>query len=432
MDEWIKSGPALAELLDSRTDMRRERRAGLAIVIPTYRNNAVLEKHLELLSKQTMKDFDIIIVEPKGGAPVGKPEWASILYLGEKGRNGPAGGFYTGELAALAEGYPMVVLSDDDAFPESVTLLEDLRRESESGADVVLPRIMYLPAEKSGVCRIVQHYGCLKRQVFSRAGLTFLPFFMGGEDVEFLERITKSGCSVRDIDAMVTHHKRPPFAITSGHEIYHYQRGLMALRVVRGQHYLAWRAFIYNMGMGAGFILAGRPGLGRDFLLAAWNASGFRLFHDPRGDFEGEPKPLPAGGWKPDLTLDYKSPLPVPEDFLDNATAGFLAGRLAWAWRYVSAMPYFFGKRILLIDRGKPLLDLPIMILARGTHVICEGARFEATPERGIARIAAGAILMAAIIPLIFFSATILLARAVALKSLLGIRSEGYGKNRVK
>ena len=94
--EWLKRGPSLGELVAEVKDNRRKKRSRLTLIIPTFRDNELLEKHITKLANQTFQDFDVIIVYGEEDRFIETPKWASILHIREKGRNGCAGAFYLG------------------------------------------------------------------------------------------------------------------------------------------------------------------------------------------------------------------------------------------------------------------------------------------------------------------------------------------------
>ena len=189
MEKWLDKGPELSELVSERLD-RRSSRKDVAVVITTSGNPEVLEEHLGALGKQKFRDFDVLIVYGQRDSFAAGPRWAGILHLREKARGGSSGAFYIGQKAALEEGYRTIILADDDCIPVSDDLMGRLAQGVEEGHKILLPK---LDKGERGIrmTRIPHYYGAFGREVFERAGLTYLPLFFGGDDVELFHRMAK-------------------------------------------------------------------------------------------------------------------------------------------------------------------------------------------------------------------------------------------------
>ncbi len=221
-DGWKKEGPALDELVLETKDGRKGKRA-LAIVITSFQARESLAEHLRRLSRQSRKDFDIIAVYGEKDEFLETPGWAGVLHVREKGRMGCAGANYIGQKIALQEGYESVILADDDCMPVSDDLVEKL---AGSPGDCAMPNAGYGGQEAvSGF--IIHHYGILRRGALEKAGLTYLPFGNGGEDLELIARIRKAGMKISHADAGGCHPAAAPMMLEGGGRLFHYQWGLL-------------------------------------------------------------------------------------------------------------------------------------------------------------------------------------------------------------
>ncbi len=233
MKKRLDAAPALDALVAERKDMRRAPRAKAALVITTYGNGPMLKKHVERLGLQKWKGFDIIIVYGEKDGFIEAPAWAGILHLREKGRNGCSGAYYIGERAALEEGYGIIILADDDCMPVSEDLVESLVKEVEGGTHIAIPRLG--SPQASWKPRVPHYYGAVSANALRKAGLTFLPLFFGGDDVEFMSRMMNAGFSPKHIEAYAWHPPAKPFLIDASWKRYYYSRGeLEALILNRG------------------------------------------------------------------------------------------------------------------------------------------------------------------------------------------------------
>ncbi|MFN7991632.1 MAG: glycosyltransferase [Candidatus Micrarchaeia archaeon] len=223
MDRWLGEGPALSELASVVAD-RRERKGSIAIVIPTFRKKALVSEHLRRLSSQTEKDFDVVIVYGPGDEIVEAPEGLNVVHMMANGDYGSAGGFYCGEGFAMEQGYEKVILADDDCLPESDDLVRMLSAGLDEGAALVVPKIAGYADEAPAPSCLPPQYGCVKGSVLRQVGLTYLPFYFGGEDLEIYRRIAGSG-DVAYADAVASHHPLQSLFMTSLERIFYYDRG---------------------------------------------------------------------------------------------------------------------------------------------------------------------------------------------------------------
>ncbi|MEW6529056.1 MAG: glycosyltransferase [Candidatus Micrarchaeota archaeon] len=158
----------------------------IAIIIVTYNANERLKMHLTQLKNQTKK-IDSIIIVNNGTADmkwVNEFDKYSNIEIIEVGANtGPAGGFKIGAKRAYSLGYDYIILADDDALPAE-NAIEYFYENAAQKIDVV--RGFF---SNGSLIVTSNHYFMIHRDVFTKIGFYFDPFFLMNEDVEFVERI---------------------------------------------------------------------------------------------------------------------------------------------------------------------------------------------------------------------------------------------------
>lgn len=428
--------PAQEEIAEMLLDGRGGKRRRAALIIPSMGGRDALREHIEALGRQTSGDFDVFFVYGANEALEPAPGWMKSVHLRERKRVGPAGAFYIGQKAALEEGYGLVILADSDARPESEDLIEKLIETASSGS-VAMPMVDYRPSLKPQKGGLINHYGCIPRAAFEKAGLAFLPIIMGGEELELLDRIREAGFGVRIVDALVSHPKRMPLPITPASTLYHYQRGLAGGKILRGRFLAAYRAIASDMLLGSAFLCLGKARLAGTFFMAMWGASGLE-FGFRSGIHEHEDAEPSACDSQPRnrMVIDYKAGIPVAEDFFERAQTkglgGWAALRAEWAAGFISGAPKAFGRDITLEGRGRPVLDLPLIFLSRSACIEWAGKRHAITRNRGFAAISASCAAFALIAPFAMGVSALLLFRGVIEKLFSGKSSDGYGLPELK
>jgi len=93
--------PEAAALISKRKDTIAKKR-DIVIVIASKNDRKTLESHIAALSKQTFREFNIIIVYGKSDEFL---EVENAIHIREKSGRGSAGAFYIGERIALDQGY---------------------------------------------------------------------------------------------------------------------------------------------------------------------------------------------------------------------------------------------------------------------------------------------------------------------------------------
>jgi glycosyltransferase involved in cell wall biosynthesis len=195
--------------------LERRKNGQVLIVMPFYNNYAAIAKHLELLSKQTTSDFDVVIVasvasdEKKLREIIdgGNCKFGLVL-VKRKEDTGSAGGYFTGEKYALENNYRAILIGDDDCLPVEPTLIEKSIREWKGGALAVAPESRFLmDNDVSYTSRAIPFYGLLDVSLLKKNGLHYLPMYIGADDWEFCLRVVRD-VKVSGVDAYVTHPAR--------------------------------------------------------------------------------------------------------------------------------------------------------------------------------------------------------------------------------
>ena len=417
MREWLTRSPSFEEVAGEVRDSRK-RQGRVAIVIPVYRRLDMLREHLGKLNEQTFRDFDLIIVYGKEDEFLDVP----AIHIREKNDTGCAAAYYMGQRKALDEGYEIIILADDDAHPVSKDLVERLVSAVRGRAEVAYPKVAYPPCVSADHGRIIHHYGCVRADVFRKSGLTYVPFTVGGEDIELQERFSWKGHAMMDIESLAEHPKRPPLQIEEGSKLHHYQRGHLLSHLVRGRYYAAWRFIIFNTMMGIGFLLLGKK-LGLRFISAMWSGSGMTFFREKPGKVSPpEPSEGVGSGY---MELGLGSKIPVPYDYLSKDRS--IGRRIGWFLTYARNLPKFFNRKMLLIDRNRITPDMPVMLVARKTCLRYKGTDYVISDDSSLPVIALRSAIFAWMVPLVMLWALILLCRGWVLRKMKRIRTDGYG-----
>jgi len=175
------------------------------IVIPAGKGTEMLDEHLRLLSRQTTRDFDVLVV---GEPPSKVPQGVNVLVCRENLPVGSSGGFGLGQVQAYLLGYESIISADLDCFPISENLVEKLIKISKSTGKAVFPLSLFdrsYDPKTSPKNHIVNHYGTIPRAVLERHGFANFRFYKGGEDVEEQKRLEMESCVVCEPSVHVEH-----------------------------------------------------------------------------------------------------------------------------------------------------------------------------------------------------------------------------------
>lgn len=407
-NSWIHSAPSLDELVSEKLDERRGKHE-TAIVIPTAGGGEILARHLEALGKQKGGDFDIIIVYGKDEQFRKNALPGRILHVREKQSGGCAGAFFIGEKIAYDDGYRFIILSDDDCVPETENLVEEHVKALEN-ADIVLPKeVFYGKARKPG--GIIHHYAGVKREVFGKSGFTFLPFNIGGEDLELLERFRRDGHRVASSLTSASHPAFRQVYFQKEPYLYHYQRGVLENRLMHMALVPSLSLTLYNLNIAVLLLLIGDAGRAGVIFRAVWAASGLEFF-------------MREGILGHELS-EEKNP---KYDFLIQRDGSAVRG-ISKTAGFILTLPKYLGKTIMLSQspRYQAFGDLVLALFAKKTMAMKGETAYRVGRERGSALVLAGIIIYILFIPAIFFLGMCLALRGLVIKILSGIDSRGYG-----
>ncbi len=229
MDNFAPSVKELTgQLYDERSGKKRNHDA--AILILTNKTNYFIDEMVGHLRNQTNKDFDIVIVYGPADTKVPEIKDFNVVHIIRSTDVGPSGGFYLAEKYSLEQGYRYFIRAESDAMPVDRELIGALL-EKAKGHEVIMPRSYNheMDLRERGVHR----YTLVKREAYLRNGISFFPFYFGGEDLELQMRLKKS-CDVIEIDNYVVHPIRTPIVMNSFKHYYFTRNELFARCMYNG------------------------------------------------------------------------------------------------------------------------------------------------------------------------------------------------------
>jgi len=191
-----------------------KRRGGLLVAMPCFNEYQLLLRHLDILTRQSFQDFDLLIVLGKDfdgqklvSYALGKKFKFGIIVCRRNSDSGSAGGFAAGQKYALENGYKYVILADVDCLPRDKRLIERLYGSRQAG--FVSPTeafdgedgFRFAPDSKNrDAYTPVTHYCLYSIGLVKKYGLMFAPIYTGADDAEYAERIREKrefiGCAV--------------------------------------------------------------------------------------------------------------------------------------------------------------------------------------------------------------------------------------------
>ena len=191
----------------------------IAVIVVTYNRLDLLKKCIDALRNQTLKDFDIIVVN--NGSTDGTGEWLSnqtdIDVVTQKNIGG-SGGFHNGLKYAFKAGYDYYWIMDDDGIPEK-NCLEKLYEVSQKGFHYVAPNLLtfenipHFENINSSCEPIVNHVGgpfnaiLLSKTLISQIGLPNIHYFIWGDEYEFTNRVKEKFFFTVLVKDAIHHHK---------------------------------------------------------------------------------------------------------------------------------------------------------------------------------------------------------------------------------
>lgn len=400
----------VSEVQDGRLPGPRRR---TAVLIPTHGNRPALASHLERLAQQEGGEFDVLIIYGGTGRFAVAPKGLSAMHVREKGRLGCAGAYYLAERIALDEGYSTIIEGDDDCLPESGTLIADLSASAEQGNDMTFPLVRFGEGGEPGQSALPHYYGCFRRECFAKAGLTFPPLHMGGEDIELMDRMQKAGFNARHIGDVVSHPKMKPVLATAPERAYYYYRGEVEAALLSGHHCRALAANIAYLSLALSQLAFGNKHQARMMMEAMWDASGLVFFNKGGMGVKAGKEGMPAAATAADGRWQAGP---------DGRGAQGIAG-IAASWAAGAACA---GRQVVFRD-WKGAHSLPAALVARSAAIEHEGTPHVIFRDRGAAGIAAGLLLMALAAPLVFPASVLLILRGAAVARTGWHGGGGYG-----
>ena len=231
----------------------------LLIIIPYYAEYDILARHLDLLDRQSWKEFDAIIVA-EGDSDAAKVAGLAksgrfgfgIVVVKRKENSGSAGGYFTGQKYALENGYGCVIMADTDCMPEDPGLVKALYENRDRG--FVSPTVY---GNKDGIrtkfeIPSVNHYSLVSRGIMEEYGLYYAPLYYYAEGGEYAERIRQPRATVENY---ATH----PFKI--GEEFVKMDKTwytlLNTIHMMKFETILPYLAFLNAMAMALAFFVFG-------------------------------------------------------------------------------------------------------------------------------------------------------------------------------
>jgi len=420
---WLRIGPSLNELVAEIKDGRKGPRKEVAVVIPTFNREQMLRKHLMKLSNQSFKDFDVVIVYSPTDRFIEDVSNLSIVHIRRKEDIGSAGGFYLGEKFCLQEGYEKIILADDDCLPVSENLIDELVKNLEGGSGLVFPRIQNNEKNRGRTNRIIAQYGGLRADTLKAVGLTYLPFYQAGEDIELYYRIIEHKVEVSFIDAVAFHPPLPCFLTLPPRLTFYYHRGSLIFHHLRRQIYKLFFVsgiFLWS-GLAISFVNRRLAGAVID-----GSINGLAL------NFESEPKEYgsePKNDSTNHKTDTFLIQIPGWEETPETAP-GYFKHIFGMVVAILAKLPgrihSCFGRDILIEGRFG-IGEIPLALVARsaawksktGENIISKGNNYWLSPIFAIALMVA--------LPLMFILGFLLTSYGMLKMSLSGISSEGYG-----
>lgn len=188
-------------------DLRSLERPNVAIVIPTYNQYEITKKFIKDCHGQTA-DFDIIVVDnasSDGTIDKLQEEFGENLVLIQlDGNYGGAGGFCIGQKFAFEEGYEYIILNDNDAWPISNYLVQNLIHHATPTCCSHPYNIAEDLNKGNNLIWFIQ-WICMHRDTVDNVGFVSPKYFILGDEVEYKHRLLINGISMKKVTGFYTH-----------------------------------------------------------------------------------------------------------------------------------------------------------------------------------------------------------------------------------
>ncbi|VVB58857.1 Uncharacterised protein [Candidatus Anstonella stagnisolia] len=182
-----------------------KRETDLLIVMPAFASYENVQRHLELLEKQTYREFNVLLVlgvpfeDERLQKELEKKKFHfGVIIAKENERRGCSGGFFTGQKYALEKGYGYVIMADDDCMPVDAELVENLYKNREKGYVTSRTKFVADGYRKTAHVSGASQYTLYSVGIFKKYGLYYLPLFHGADDGEYMERIKDASFQIEN------------------------------------------------------------------------------------------------------------------------------------------------------------------------------------------------------------------------------------------
>ena len=197
-------------------------------VIVTYNRRDDLQHCISSLRKQTLQDFDILVVN--NGSTDGTKEYLDdeqgLIVIHQENLGG-AGGFYAGQKYAMDHGYEWVWMMDDDGIPAPDQLESLVAFASKTGRKFLNALVL----DKDDHSRLSFYAGdwtvdkaksvelitdfihpfngtFIHREVMEKAGLVKREMFIWGDEIELTMRYGKAGYEPCTVTHAIHYHPK--------------------------------------------------------------------------------------------------------------------------------------------------------------------------------------------------------------------------------
>ncbi|MFH0884465.1 MAG: hypothetical protein V1861_02035 [Candidatus Micrarchaeota archaeon] len=415
----LREGPELEDLVAEIRDGRKGKKR-VAIVIPTLNWNEILSEHLKRLSGEKFRDFDVVIVYGENDEYLENVYGLPVVHIKRRYDCGSAGGFYIGERFAFDEGYEAVILADNDALPDSDSLVGELVRAVDSGADIALPKVRNKPGEEGRTIDIIAQYGCMGRRILEKTGLAYFPFYFGGEDIEHLERMRRMGAKVAYVESFVLH---PSFSVSmfimKPSKMLHFLRGSV-LCMYLGKpafelYYWIFLVLVYGL-----FLAPWRADISRDIISAAFHASQMHFFRLSTSA-QDEISPSPVNGAEGFEAIHLSADVWQGKTIMEK-----VGSALRSSFCYLAQMPRIFGRNVIF-DGAVGQDGIPLAILAKNSYLKYDGKIFPVFKDNRFYLFPIYFLYFPIVVLFSAFLALILGTVGYIKMFMLGVRTDGYG-----
>lgn len=178
----------------------------IALIIVTYNQKDITLKTIKLLKEQTVVP-DIIVVDNNSSDNTKElilEKYPDIITLKARDNFGSSGGQYIGSRYAYEKGYEWIILSDNDAFPISENLIEELVKNA-------TPNIVTQPwnvdeDNKESNHFWPLHYACYHNKILKKLKFPLFEFFLYGDDLEYYQRLKRCEMGIKKMNNIFYSH----------------------------------------------------------------------------------------------------------------------------------------------------------------------------------------------------------------------------------